>query len=306
MSGRTRVRTMVALLVVAGLAGSSLAWAGDDIKGIITGRGDGGSVIVQTDSARLTVAMSDVTRIQRIDGIRPVTVSSADLIPGLRIKAEGMFDTADRLTARKITFTRDDFKIAAAIQGGITPTDQRSLTNEANIARQGQELTSQGQAINANKQQLATQGSQIAANEQKIVATAGALNARISNLDNYTPLKSITVYFRNNKYELSNSDKALLQQFATEARATDAYMIQVQAYASAVGPYQLNQRLSLQRADRVTQILQQSGVPSSNVFVPAGLGVTDQVATNKTSQGQAANRRAVVTLLQNKGEADQK
>jgi outer membrane protein OmpA-like peptidoglycan-associated protein len=292
--GRTPFRIVVAVLLVAGLGGSSLARAEDHIKGIITGHGDAGSVIVQCDSARMTVVMSDMTEIRRIDGIRPVTVSSADLVPGLRIKAQGTFDGADKLNATHVTFTREDFRIAAAIQGGVMPTDQRSLANEKAIQGQSQEIAQNAQQIVATNGRLTT-------DEQKAVAMAGMLNTRISNLDDYTPLKSITVYFKNNRYDLSDSDKALLQQFATEARGTSAYMIQVQAYASEVGPYQLNQRLSLQRADRVTQILQQAGVPVTNVFVPAGMGVTNQVATNKTAKGQSENRRAVVTLLQNKG-----
>jgi outer membrane protein OmpA-like peptidoglycan-associated protein len=252
---------------------------------------------VQTDTARLTVAMSDVTRIQRIDGIRPVAVSSAELIPGLWIKAEGTFDTADRLSARRVTFTREDFKIAAAIQGGVMPTDQRSLVNERNIQDHTQQLAGQKAALDAQAQQLATQ----AANEQKIVATTGVLAARIANLDDYTPIKTLTLYFKNNKYDLSKSDKALLQEIAAQARSDRAYVISVQAYASAVGSESLNQRLSKQRADAVTAILQQSGVPLTNVVVPGAMGTTNQVATNKTQQGQAENRRAIVTLLQNKG-----
>lgn len=299
--GRTPFRPLVAVLVVAGLGASSLALAEDRIKGIITGRGENDTVIVQTDSARLTVALSDLTRIRRIDGIRPVIVSSADLIPGLRIKAEGTFDTPESLTARRITFSRDDFKIAAAIQAGIMPTDQRSLANERNIQEHTQELAAQKAELGEQAQQLEAQSGRITADEQKMIATAGVLNTRISNLDDFTPIKTVTILFKNNRYDVSDSDRATLQQFAAEARATSGYMIQVQAFASAVGPYQLNQRLSLERANRVTQILQQSGVPLTNVFVPAGMGVTEQVATNKTARGQAENRRAVVTLLQNKG-----
>ena len=43
--GRTPFRIVVAVLLVAGLGGSSLARAEDHIKGIITGHGDAGSVI---------------------------------------------------------------------------------------------------------------------------------------------------------------------------------------------------------------------------------------------------------------------
>ena len=92
-----------------------------------------------------------------------------------------------------------------------------------------------------------------------------------------------------------------MEQLAAQAKGVRGYMIQIQGYASAVGPSALNQKLSMQRADAVTSVLQQAGVPPPNIVVPAAMGTTDQVASNKTAQGQAENRRTVVTLLQNKG-----
>ena len=295
--GRTRLGFMIALLFVGGLAAPTAASAEDHLQGVITGRSEG-AIIVQTDSARLAITMTDTTRIQRIDGIRPVPVSSAELIPGLRVKVVGNYDpTPGKLAARRISFTREDFRIAAAIQGGITPTDQRSLVNERGVA-------DNARAIGQLGQQVTTQAGQISANEQKIAATSGALataNARISNLDDYTPVKSIAVYFKNNKADVSKSDKALLQEIAAQARSSQSYVISVQAFASAVGSDPLNQRLSMERANAVTAILQQSGVPLTNVVVPAAMGITEQVAPNNTLRGQAQNRRAIVTLLQNKG-----
>jgi OOP family OmpA-OmpF porin len=295
--GRTRFRIMIALLiVVGGLAGSTTAWADDHIQGVIIGRTEGG-VVVQTDSARLTIGLSDTTRIHRTDGIRLVPVGSADLIPGLRIKAEGLYDAPDKLAAKRVSFTREDFRIASAIQGGVTPTDQRSLVNEKNIQEHSQRLADQARTLGQHGEQLTTQGGQIAATSGALAAT----NARIANLDDYTPIKSITVYFRNGKAEVSKSDKAQLQEIAAQARNMPTYVIQVQAYASAVGPDPVNQRLSMERANNVTAVLQQSGVPLTNVVVPAAMGTTDQVAPNNSERGQAQNRRATVTLLQNKG-----
>jgi outer membrane protein OmpA-like peptidoglycan-associated protein len=63
----------------------------------------------------------------------------------------------------------------------------------------------------------------------------------------------------------------------------------------------LNQRLSRERAEAVTALLQQSGVPSTKMMVPAAMGISDQVASNSTRQGQAENRRVVVRVLQNRG-----
>jgi outer membrane protein OmpA-like peptidoglycan-associated protein len=294
---------MLASFAIAGVAWSSAAFADEHIRGVITGR-SAASVTVQTDTGKLTVALSDTTSVHRIDGMRPVRVSSADLIPGLRIKAGGTFDTPSAFSAQKITFSKADFRTASLIQGGVTPTDERSLTNERNVAQHRAELDAHAARLGEHGQKLATVEGQIQAGEQALRATAGAIaatNTRIANLDNFNVVKSITVYFQNGKSGISKSDKQQLQQFAIEARNMNGYMIQVAAHASDVGSEPVNQKLSMERAANVTSILQQNGVPLGNVFVPAAMGTTGQVATNKTAKGQAENRRAVVTLLQNKG-----
>jgi outer membrane protein OmpA-like peptidoglycan-associated protein len=63
----------------------------------------------------------------------------------------------------------------------------------------------------------------------------------------------------------------------------------------------LNQTLSSMRAAAVAAVLQQSGIPPTKVLTPAAMGVSAQVASNKTARGRSENRRAVVTVLQNKG-----
>ena len=60
----------------------------------------------------------------------------------------------------------------------------------------------------------------------------------------------------------------------------------------------------MRRADAVAAVLSQNGIPPTKMLVPATMGVSAQVATNQTAKGQSENRRAVVTLLQNKGISD--
>jgi outer membrane protein OmpA-like peptidoglycan-associated protein len=99
--------------------------------------------------------------------------------------------------------------------------------------------------------------------------------------------------------------KAQLEQFAAQAKAAKGTVVQVEGYASAVGPDALNQQLSKRRADAVTAVLQQHGVTPTDLAYPAAMGTTGQVASNKTAAGQAQNRRAVIKLLQNRGIAGQ-
>src|SRR5262245_19229579 len=65
----------------------------------------------------------------------------------------------------------------------------------------------------------------------------------------------------------------------------EGYAIQIEGHASAVGSEARNQSLSRQRAAAVAAVLSQSGIPSTQMNVPAAMGVSDQVASNSTRQG---------------------
>ena len=79
-------------------------------------------------------------------------------------------------------------------------------------------------------------------------------------------------------------------------------MIEVKGFASTVGSMQLNQQLSEDRADAVTNILVQQGhISLTRMLAPGAMGETHQVGDDKTEKGQAGNRRVVVRVLQNKG-----
>ena len=91
-------------------------------------------------------------------------------------------------------------------------------------------------------------------------------------------------------------------QLAQKATGITGYVLQVQGYASAVGSAALNQRLSSERADHVTEFLeQQANIPLTNMLAPGAMGTSNQVAPDATVEGQSENRRVVVRILQNKG-----
>jgi OmpA-OmpF porin, OOP family len=299
---RSGSAVILASVLVAGLAWAPCAAADEHVKGVIQSLGSDGTVTMRTDDATdVTIVLRDYTKVRRVDGMRQLKVTSAALIPGLRVRASGYYEAADRFAAERVTYTRSDMKMAAAIRGGVDPTDLRSLDNQRRIGENSRTIAQQQQTLQRQAAEIANNANRIRANEEKIVATTGTLNSRIASLDNYNVVSTVTVYFRNGQARIDPKYRSQLQQLAAQAKGVPGYMIQVQGYASAVGPNALNQRLSMQRADAVTSALQQDGVPPPNIVVPAAMGTKDQVATNKTAKGQAENRRTVVTLLQNKG-----
>lgn len=294
MQRRPTPNLILAAILVGIVAITSAAFAEEHLRGVITGRATDGALIVRTDASDMIVVLNEATKIRLRSGIRSTKVDVPSLIPGLRVDVEGRLESLTRFAADRITYTRNDLKTARDIAGGITPTNQAVAANRDLIDAHQQE----------NTQRFEQQEQQIAANDAKIVATSGAVeatNGRIANLDDYTVLDTLTVYFRNGRSEISRDFQARLQQFAQKAKAADGYRVQIEGYASAVGQDTLNQMLSKRRAEVVAAALQQSGVPSTRMLVPAAMGTTDQVATNKTEDGQAQNRRTVVRLLQNRG-----
>ncbi len=112
----------------------------------------------------------------------------------------------------------------------------------------------------------------------------------------------MTVYFANGKVRFDPKYSPPLVTLAEKAKSVKGYMIQVKGYASATGSASLNQQLSEDRANNVTDILLQKGhIPLTNMLAPGAMGESRQVGNDKTAEGEAQNRRVVVRVLQNKG-----
>jgi OOP family OmpA-OmpF porin len=295
---RTRRIAIVVSILVAVLGISVVTFAAAHVRGVVTGRAADGTVIVRTDDALVAIVLNENTRVRQMSGMRQIKVDVASLIPGLRVDVEGTSQSATHFLADRITFTRNDLKIARNIQAGLMPTNEAVVSTRALVDTNQQQNNlrfSQQQATLEQHEQ------RIAANDEKTVATSGAIESRIANLDNYTVVDTLTVYFRNGQYALSSDFKSRLRDLAQKAMGIEGYAIQIEGHASAVGSEARNQNLSGQRAAAVAAALYQSGIPSTKMNVPAAMGISDQVASNSTRQGQAQNRRAVVRVLQNRG-----
>ncbi len=283
--------------VAAVLASAPRAVADEHLTGVITVRGDTTFTLMQENASPVIVAFDDSTKIRQGGKVMP----ASDLIPGLRCKVAGEYDSEGRLVARRVSFSEEELEIARAINGGLTPTNQRVAENAANIQKHGVVLDEHGQTLSSHGQTLQQHGQEIVANDLKMVATTGAITTRVNNLDEFNAVDKFIVYFKNGRSDVSKEFATQLQEFAQKAKGVDGYIVQVQGYASAVGPRAFNQTLSANRAEAVTAVLAQSGIPPTNLVVPAAMGISEQVAENKTAKGQAENRRVVVTILQSKG-----
>jgi outer membrane protein OmpA-like peptidoglycan-associated protein len=163
-------------------------------------------------------------------------------------------------------------------------------------------LAAQQAALTAQQAQLSAEDQKIAANKAAIAAA----NKRFGELGEYNIMNEVTVLFANGKVTVEPQYKPQLQKLAEQALTITGYVIQVKGYASAVGSASLNQKLSVERANAVTQFLEQdANIPLTNMLAPGAMGTADQVGPDTSKEGQAENRRVVVMVLQNKGIAGQ-
>jgi OmpA-OmpF porin, OOP family len=198
----------------------------------------------------------------------------------------------------RVRSSSNDLEDAQTIQAGLQPTKEQ-------VEQTQQELALQKAALERQEQEMQKQQQQMALAQQKIDANKAAIeaaNKRFGQLDDFNILDEVTVYFANGKVALDPMYNQQLLQLAEKAKTITAYTIQVQGYASAVGSVALNQQLSEDRADSVTQfLLQQGHIPLTRMLAPGAMGESRQVGSDKTAEGQAQNRRVVVRVPQNKG-----
>ena len=305
MNNRLKFKTVIsaiAILAVLTLIVSTSAFAQTvKVQGIIKGR-SGNTMTLQTaDTPKLVVLLNDQTQVSQVEGMlkaRKKEMSMAALIPGLAVQVEGTYDAQNQLVATSVKFKGDDLEQAQAIQAGVHETQVQAATNEADLKKQAEALAAQNAALKEQQAAITAQQKEIAANKAKIAATS----ARFGQLDDYYILDEVTVLFGNGVVKVDPKYNAPLLALAQKAMTYNGYTIQVKGYASSVGSAALNQQLSEDRANNVTNILVQQGhVPLTNMLAPGAMGESRQVGNDKTAEGQAENRRVVVRALLNKG-----
>jgi OmpA-OmpF porin, OOP family len=282
--------TSALLFVIVGLSGSISA-AQTKLDGIIQGR-NGPEIYLKTaDSPKVDVLLTDSTDVAQVQGMlkaRKKEMSMAALIPGLPIKVEGTYNSDNQLVASKIRFKGNDLQQAQAIQAGLTETNAQTQQNKEELEKQNAELAKQNAELAKHKEEI------------------DAATARFGQLNDYYILDEVTVLFGNGKTDVEPQYDPKLIALAQKAKSVKGYMIEVKGYASATGSAALNQRLSEDRANNVTNImLQQGHIPLTNILAPGAMGESEQIdqGSGTAAEVQAANRRVVVRILQNKAVA---
>jgi OmpA-OmpF porin, OOP family len=292
-SGKSLYRSIPLLVALAFVAPTIFAQK-VKIEGVIKARRGEIMVLSTSASPNVSVYLTDSTQVGQVQGLlqaRRKDMSMAALIPGLQVKVEGTYNEEGRLIASSVSFKGNDLEDAEKIEAGMHETKEE-------LQKQKEDLKAQNETLQQQQAQLAEHQEKIAANK----AAVDAAVARFGQLDDYYIFDEVTVNFANGKTNVDAQYNAPLLALADKAKTVEGYVIEVKGYASSVGSVALNQQLSEDRADAVTNILVQQGhIPLTRMLAPGAMGEAHQIGNDKTEKGQAENRRVVVRLLQNKG-----
>jgi outer membrane protein OmpA-like peptidoglycan-associated protein len=289
----------LSLVVLASL--DTTLFADSTVEGLIKSRSGSTMILQTTNDPKVVVVLTDSTSVGQVQGVlkaRRKQMSMAALVPGLAVKVNGSYDDQNQLVAKSVSFKGNDLEQAEAIQAGMHESKKEIQQNQEELAKANMVLAAQNEALMKQQQQLTEQEKKVAANKASIDAAV----ARFGQLDDYYIFDEVTVYFGNGKVNLDPQYNSQLLALTQKAVNINGYMVQVKGYASSSGSVALNQKLSEDRADNVTNFLMQQGhVPLTRMLAPGAMGESRQVGKDNSAEAEAENRRVVVRVLQNKG-----
>ena len=140
--------------------------------------------------------------------------------------------------------------------------------------------------------------------DKKAEELAALEAAQVETVEDANGLKAIKVtfdsgiLFATNKSNLSAEAKSNLKKFADEMKDLSDTDITIYGHTDNTGSAEVNERLSLQRANAVSAELQADGIAKSRITTE-GKSFTMPVADNSTAEGRAQNRRAEVFISAN-------
>jgi len=103
-------------------------------------------------------------------------------------------------------------------------------------------------------------------------------------------------FFDFDKSVLKPAGKSSLDKLVQDTGTIDLEVIIATGHTDSIGSDAYNQKLSMRRAAAVKAYLVSKGVDSKKVFTE-GKGEKQPVASNKTKEGRAKNRRVVIEVV---------
>jgi outer membrane protein OmpA-like peptidoglycan-associated protein len=125
--------------------------------------------------------------------------------------------------------------------------------------------------------------------------------AQVESITDKNDLQAIKVtfsdgiLFNTGKTTLSTASRNALNEFAASLKANPGTDVTIYGHTDNTGSRQINEKLSLERANAVVNFLVGNGIERGR-FTAEGLAYDQPVADNSTAEGRAQNRRVEIYI----------
>ncbi len=109
------------------------------------------------------------------------------------------------------------------------------------------------------------------------------------------PTRSFIVFFGNNSYSLSARARAIVAEAAQAARGGGTTRIEVTGHTDRRGTVQVNQGVSVRRAQAVAAELRRLGIPRDQI-ITRGAGESEPMIPTADQVREPQNRRVEIVL----------
>ncbi len=172
---------------------------------------------------------------------------------------------------------------------------QRDQAERALVAAQAQALAQTRADLDQARAQLAeSQRNGSAADERAMAVLERQAGAHKEPRGEVITLPG-TLLFQTGKSELSQTARARLDTVAVALKGAPDKRIVIEGYTDDTGTDAVNLPLSEERAQEVRAYLISRGVPEGNIMAK-GFGPMRPIASNKTVEGRATNRRVEIVV----------
>jgi outer membrane protein OmpA-like peptidoglycan-associated protein len=222
------------------------------------------------------------------------------ILRGLRLEVSGRGNSQGQIAAKSIKFDEDDLRTAQALEARVDPVEELAKENRERVAAQEEEARRLQRELSEN----AAATAEARKRAEDAMKSAEMANNRINGLDEFDPIKTITVLFATGSSVLGPKGKATIDQAAAwvKTQNTKGWVVAVVGFADTTGKTPANKALSERRANAVIcYLVTKHNLPLQRLVQPFGYGDLNPVAENKTAEGRAKNRRVEIRLMANKG-----
>jgi outer membrane protein OmpA-like peptidoglycan-associated protein len=203
------------------------------------------------------------------------------------------------------TFVRNNVKDVNdkvdSIGRSVEETQQRTRRNEGTIGSVDQKAQAAQSSADSARQAASDAGAEANAartRANEVGSQADDFDRAYKRLVYTVVLSEDEGQFASGKTVLPDEAKAKLDELVTKLKADpNGAFFEIEGHTDALGPKSVNEQIGLERAEAVKRYLfEQHQIPLHRINV-ISYGMDKPVASNKTREGRALNRRVVIRVL---------